>query len=500
MAFLFGGSEAKATIAALDKSLAIIEFAPDGTIRHANGNFLKAVGYALSDVRGRHHSMFVDPAERESAEYKAFWESLRRGEFKRAQFRRVGNDGREIWIEASYNPVFGRGGKVAKVVKFATDVTAQKAEYADLLGKMNAIGRSQAVIEFNPDGTIIAANGNFLAVVGYTLEEIRGKHHSMFVDPAERSGADYREFWAALNRGEFRAAQYRRIGKGGREVWIEASYNPIFDLNGRLAKVVKFATDLSGRKAANAKLAADFEDGVSALVGQVGRAAGDLEGTAQSLAAAADQTNNQSATVASATEELSASAGEIARQLADASKVIDVAVAESDKSNRMVVELVGIAERIGEVTKLIADIASQTNLLALNATIEAARAGEAGKGFAVVASEVKNLASQTAKATDEISEQIASIQSSSKGTADAIQEITRVITRIREVNASISTAIDQQSTATRDVYSNITGVRQAAEETGRTSGGMLESARALNSRSGDLGVRVASFLAAVRAM
>ncbi|MBI1245828.1 MAG: PAS domain S-box protein [Alphaproteobacteria bacterium] len=500
MVGLFGCGEAKATLTALDKSLAIIEFKVDGTIVSANENFLKTMGYALDDIRGKHHSMFVEPEYRDSDEYRAFWDGLRRGQHKRAQFKRVGNNGREIWIEATYNPILGRDGKPFKVVKFATDITAHKAEYADLLGKVNAIGRSQAVIEFNPDGTIIVANENFLRVVGYSLDEIRGKHHSMFVDPKERASAAYREFWAALNRGEYRAAQYSRIAKGGREVWIEASYNPIFDLNGRLAKVVKFATDLSARKDANAKLASEFESGVSTLVDQVGDAAGELEATAQSLAAAADQTNRQSATVASATEQLSASAGEISRQLADATKVIDVAVSESDKSNRMVDELVGIAERIGEVTKLIASIASQTNLLALNATIEAARAGEAGKGFAVVASEVKNLANQTAKATDEISEQIAGIQSSSKSTADAIQEITRVITRVREVNTSISAAIDQQSTATRDVYANISGVRKAAESTGQSSNGMLESARTLKTRSTDLSGRVAKFLASVRAM
>ncbi len=499
MADVFGG-EAKATLAALDKSLAIIEFKADGTILTANENFLKAMGYTLADVRGRHHSIFVEPAYRDSAEYRSFWESLARGEFKRAQYKRIGNHGREVWIEASYNPVLGRGGKPTKVVKFATDISAQKAEYADLLGKLNAIGRSQAVIEFNPDGTIITANENFLGVLGYGLDEIRGKHHSMFVDPAERDAPAYREFWAALNRGEFKAAQYRRIGKGGREVWIEATYNPIFAPNGRVAKVVKFATDLSARKAANAKLAAEFETGVGALVGQVGGSAGQLETTAQTLAAAAEQTNQQSSTVAGATEQLSASASEISRQLGEASKVIDVAVAESERSNRTVVELVGIAERIGEVTKLIAGIASQTNLLALNATIEAARAGEAGKGFAVVASEVKNLANQTSRATDEISEQIAGIQTSSKSTADAIQEITRVITRVREVNTSISAAVEQQSAATREVSSNIDGVRKAAESTGQTSGGMLESARELKSRSTDLSSQVAAFLASVRAM
>jgi methyl-accepting chemotaxis protein len=500
MMALFGAGDARATLAALDKSLAVIEFKLDGTIVNANGNFLGAMGYALSEVKGKHHGMFVEPGYRDSAEYREFWASLARGEAKRAQFKRVGKGGREVWIEATYNPVLGRNGKPFKVVKFATDISAQKAEYTDLLGKVNAIGRSQAVIEFKPDGTILTANENFLSVLGYTLAEIQGRHHSIFVDPAERSGSAYREFWAALNRGEFRAGQYRRIGNGGKECWIEASYNPIFDLNGRLAKVVKFATDLSGRKADNARLADEFEHGVRALVGEVGASAGELEVTAQSLSAAADQTNQQSSTVATASEQLTASVNEISRQLTEATKVINVAVDESEKSTRMVQDLVGIAERIGEVTKMINQIAGQTNLLALNATIEAARAGEAGKGFAVVASEVKNLANQTAKATGDISEQIAAIQNSSRVTAGSIQEISRVIGRISEVNTSISGAIEEQSAATREVSSNILGVRQAAEETGRSSTGVLEASRTLKSQSADLAGRVDNFLASVRAM
>jgi len=497
---LFGAGDARATLAALDKSLAAIEFKLDGTIVTANRNFLDAMGYDLAEVQGRHHGMFVEPGYRDSAEYREFWASLARGESKRAQFKRIAKGGREVWIEATYNPVIGRNGRPYKVVKFATDVSAQKAEYTDLLGKINAIGRSQAVIEFKPDGTILTANENFLNVLGYALAEIQGRHHSMFVDSQERAGSAYREFWAALNRGEFRAGQYRRIGRGGKEVWIEASYNPIFDHNGKLAKVVKFATDLSMRKVENAKLADAFESGVRALVNEVSESAGALEVTAQSLSAAADQTNQQSSTVATASEELSASVNEISRQLTEATKVIDVAVEESEKSNRTVSDLVGIAERIGEVTKMIAQIANQTNLLALNATIEAARAGEAGKGFAVVASEVKNLANQTAKATGDIAEQIAAIQNSSRITAGSIQEISRVIGRISEVNTSISGAIEEQSAATREVSVNIVGVRQAAEDTGRSSTGVLEASRTLKSQSTELAGRVDSFLASVRAM
>ena len=493
-------NDSTAILEALNRSQATIEFKMDGTIVKANENFLNALGYKLSEVQGKHHSMFVEPSYANSQEYRKFWADLNHGDYQMAQFKRIGKGGKEVWIEASYNPILGSNGKPYKVVKFATDVTKTKMEYADLLGKANAIGKSQAVIEFNLDGTVITANENFLSVLGYTLPEIQGKHHSLFVDPAYRNSPEYKHFWEALNRGEYQAAQYKRIGKGGKECWIEASYNPIYDMNGRVCKVVKFATDLSKRKAENAKLANDFESGVKGLVSTVATSANDMQITAQSLAAAAEQTNQQSSTVAAASEELTASVTEISRQLTEATRVVNVAVAEATKSDQRVSELVQIADKVGAVTQIIAQIAGQTNLLALNATIEAARAGEAGKGFAVVASEVKSLANQTAKATGEIEEQIKAIQEASGATASAIQEIARVIGKISEVNTSISGAIEEQSAATREVSTNIIGVKQAAQETGRSSNSVLTGAQALTERSAELQQRVDAFLANVRSM
>jgi methyl-accepting chemotaxis protein len=500
MSLLPSTRDMAAKLAALAKSQAIIEFKLDGTILTANENFLKALGYSLAEIKGKNHSLFVEPAYRDSAEYKKFWADLNRGEYQSAQYKRIGKGGKEVWIEASYNPILDGSGRPYKIVKFATDVSGQKAVYADLLGKIDAINRSQAAIEFDLDGTVITANQNFLDLLGYRLDEIRGKHHSLFVEPAYRESAEYRQFWDKLRRGEYQAAQYKRIGKGGKEVWIEASYNPVMDLNGKPWKVVKFATDLSPRKAQNAGLARDFETGVRSLVNAVASSAETMQATAQSLAASAEQTNQQSSTVSVASEELAASVNEIARQLAVATGVISTAVAEAQNSERMVHDLVEAAAKIGDVTRMIADIASQTNLLALNATIEAARAGEAGKGFAVVASEVKSLATQTARATEEIGHQIKGIQEVSQTTANAIGEIAKIIGQVSEISTSISGAVEEQSAATREVSVNILGVTQAANETGQSSVNVLTVAQSLSQQATGLEDRVDQFLVSVRAM
>jgi methyl-accepting chemotaxis protein len=251
--------DASAQVAAISKSQAVIEFNMDGTIITANKNFLDAMGYQLPEIQGKHHAMFVLPALRDSAEYHGFWADLNRGKFQAAEYKRIAKGGREVWIQASYNPIFDRHGKPCKVIKFATDVTARKIRSMEDAGRIAAIGRAQAVIEFNLDGTIITANDIFLGALGYSLAEIQGKHHSMFVGPGERESRAYQEFWASLNRGEFQSAEYKRFGKGGKEVWILASYNPILDDTGKPFKVVKFASDISEQKLKTANFAGQIE-------------------------------------------------------------------------------------------------------------------------------------------------------------------------------------------------------------------------------------------------
>ncbi|WOH65603.1 PAS domain-containing methyl-accepting chemotaxis protein [Bradyrhizobium sp. BWA-3-5] len=252
---LKNSSADKALAEALSRSQAVIEFKPDGTIITANDNFLKALGYSLNEIQGKHHSMFVDPSERDTTAYRDFWAALRRGEYQAAEYKRIGKGGKEVWIQATYNPILDGSGKPVKVVKFATDITARKIRSMEDASQIAAISRAQAVIAFEMDGTIVTANDNFLKAMGYTLGEIQGKHHSMFVELRERDSAGYRELWAKLNRGETQAAEYKRIGKGGREVWILASYNPVLDDKGKPFRVVKFATDITSQKLSTADLA-----------------------------------------------------------------------------------------------------------------------------------------------------------------------------------------------------------------------------------------------------
>jgi methyl-accepting chemotaxis protein len=415
-------------IAAISRAQAVIAFEMDGTIITANDNFLKALGYALAEIQGKHHSMFVEQAERGSAAYREFWARLNRGENQSAEYKRIGKGGREVWILASYNPVLDEKGKPFRVVKFATDVTSQKLSTFDLAGQIAAIGKSQAVIEFNMDGTVIGANQNFLKTVGYTLDEIRGRHHSMFVDPSERDGAAYREFWSALNRGEYQAAEYKRIGKGAKEVWIQASYNPILDLNGKPFKVVKYATDITAQ-----------------VLVRMGNER--VRGMMESVAAGA--------------EELNASVREISEAMTKSRETASTAVGRVEAADAQAKRLNEAAQAMSGIVELIGNITGQINLLALNATIESARAGEAGRGFAVVASEVKNLATQAKQATDKIGQEIENLNGISGDVVSALDSIKEAIQGVSEYVTATAAAVEEQSTVTSEMSSSMQ--RAAAE-------------------------------------
>jgi len=238
-------SQSSRQIAALIGAQATIEFDASGRILSANQLFLSLMGYSLAEIKGQHHSLFMDPAQAATPEYRRFWQDLAEGKTQTAEFMRRTKSGATVWLQASYNPVPDRFGRITRVIKVAQDATQRKLRDADVSGQVDAINKSQAVIEFEMDGTIVRANDNFLAAMGYRQDEVVGRHHSMFVPKAEAQSASYRTFWDELRSGQFRTAEFRRLHKSGRDVWIQASYNPILGLGGTPLKVVKFATDVT---------------------------------------------------------------------------------------------------------------------------------------------------------------------------------------------------------------------------------------------------------------
>jgi methyl-accepting chemotaxis protein len=444
-------AETNAKLEALDRSQGIIEFDLDGTVITANENFLAVIGYPLAEIQGRHHSLFVEPAYRDSRDYAEFWSRLRRGESQAAQFRRIGKGGREVWIEASYNPLLDKAGRPYKVIKFATDVTRQRMADADREGQIAALHQSQAVIAFSLDGVVLDANANFLAAVGYDLSEVVGQHHRMFVAPDERDSPGYAAFWSRLRRGEYQAAQYRRIAKGGRDVWIEASYNPILDAGGRPYKIVKFATDIT----AQVTLLSDLRHLIDRNFGAIDDALVLSNAQAGEAGAAVGTTADNVQTMAAASEELAASVAEIAQSMAHSRAATDVAHGQIASAAAFTQTLTQAATAMTGIVGLIQGIAGQINLLALNATIEAARAGEAGRGFAVVAQEVKSLANQAARATEQIAGEIDSVQSVSRQVVESLQTIQGSVEQMRDYVTSTAAAVEEQSVVTQDMSGNM---------------------------------------------
>lgn len=607
-------------VAAINKSQAVIEFQLDGTILTANDNFLKTVGYSLTEIQGRHHRMFVDRSYEDSPEYRQFWRDLGEGRYQAGEFKRIGKGGKEVWIQATYNPILSADGTPLKVIKFATDITESKLQSADFRGQIAAISKSQAVIEFNLDGIILNANENFLTTMGYSLDEIKGQHHSLFVDPEYKAGIEYKQFWRSLGEGRFQGGEYKRLGKRGKEVWIQATYNPIFDLNGRVIKIVKFATDITdvvAQRVVNSRYASMTENSpvnimfadrdlvirylnpasiktlrslqkylpipveqfigraidvfhrdpsyqrglladpknlprnakitvgpetldllvsaiydhnqvylgamvtweviteklaqeqrekelmsslqavlkkvadsstaiaaaseeLSAVSTQMRSNAEETSAQAEVVSAASEEVSANTQTVATGIEEMGASIKEISRNAAESAKVAMAAVKLAEMTNSTIAKLGESSAEIGKVIKVITSIAGQTKLLALNATIESARAGEMGKGFAVVANEVKELAKETAKATEDIGQKIEAIQCDTTAAIQAIGQIGEVINQINDISNMIASAVEEQNATTNEISRNVSETSKGTSEIAQNITSVAEAAKNTN--------------------
>ena len=544
---------------ALNRVQAVIEFELDGTILHANDNFLRVVGYTLAEVQGKHHAIFCDPEYVKTAEYADFWARLGRGEFDQGEYKRRARDGREVWINASYNPILDANGKPYKVIKFATDVTAMKTRNAEYEGKVSAIGKAQAVIEFDMQGNVLDANDNFLAVMDYDLSDIQGEHHRMFCEPEYAGSAEYKKFWQKLNRGEFDAGRYKRLGNHGKAVWIQATYNPILDLNGKPYKVVKFAIDITDQvnlensiqsKAASdsrkvnalldsvaraaqgdltCKIVPEGDEPIDLLAGGISKMIGDLRGVIGNVVSAANGFADASHAIAeratgvavgtqalgATVEEMNASIdgltfsiNSIAENTSNADFMAKATQQEAEAGARAVAKSIEAmdlinrsSEDIGEIVKVISEIANQTNMLAFNAAIEAARAGEHGLGFSVVADEVRKLAERSSQATKEISKLInESVKRVSTGSeisrqaSDAFDKIVSGVAKTTLAISDISKAANEQLLTAREVSTAIQYIAEETEKSAANCDSIARSTDGLNERAGSLNQTVSGFV------
>lgn len=528
----FANSRAIQHYAAISASHAIIWFRPDGSIQGANDNFLTALGYRSDEIVGNHHRMFVERSITESSEYIQFWRDLAAGKAQRGQFRRISKSGKDVWIEASYDPIFANG-KVVGIVKIAADITGTKVASLHNENLLRALERSVAVIEFEPDGTVVDANASFCKTLGYAHDEIVGRKHSIFCDPHFVTSGAYDNFWTRLRAGEFFSDTFKRIGKNGTEVWIQATYNPVHNSRGAIYRVVKFATDVTERMRSVSTLSVAIGDlaqgdltsqvtgaldrsmettrtDFNTAVGRLAAVIGEIAENAQDIAQTANEMMDNSGSIAKRTEqqaaaleETSAALEEITQTVSDASRraseageIVRETRVSAEESGLIVRDAVAAMDQIEQssreisnIISVIDEIAFQTNLLALNAGVEAARAGEAGRGFAVVAQEVRELAQRSAKAAKEIKALIGTSSMQVKSGVELVDRtgkaLERIVERVRDVDQNVSAIVE----ASREQAIGIREIGQAVHQLDQSTQQNAASVEEQNAVSNQLAER-----------
>ena len=531
-------------LGALDRSQGVIEFRPNGEILTANENFLNLMGYDEQEIVGKHHRIFVEKEYANSLEYKDLWANLNRGEFQAGEFKRYTSNGEEVWIQASYNPVVTSNGKVTRVVKYATDITEEKRKNAYFSGQIKAINQSQAVIEFDPTGKILDANDNFLTTVGYTLSEVKGKHHSMFMSPEERSSSEYRLFWEQLAEGQFQSGEFHRIGKGGKSIWIQATYSPIIDDSGKVFRVVKYATDITSRKMAvndiceimlsmskgslverlEREYEGEFEtlaESVNDFVTNLSSIILEIRGGSETINNASNEIARGNADLSSRTEQQASSLEETASSMEEITSTVQLNADNAKQANglaseasrvaidggKLIEQVVGTmadinqsAKKIEDIIGVIDGIAFQTNILALNAAVEAARAGEQGRGFAVVASEVRTLAQRSANAAKDIkgliSDSVAKVESGNElvnQSGATMSEIVTAIQRVNDIMSEIASASAEQASGIDEINKAVVQMDEMTQQNAALVEEAAAAAESMSSQASQLISRVNFF-------
>lgn len=483
---------------------AVVELSPKGLFIDASEKFLKITGYTKEELVNQHHSILVPAEDRGTRAYEIFWENLSKGQSQNGEYHRINKAGQDIWLQGSYMPLCSSDGKVSKIIKLAFDVTDQHKNAVKNEAILRAINQSQAVINFKPDGTILHANDIFLKTMGYSLEEVQGKHHSMFVEPGYAASPEYKNFWQRLQNGEYFVATYHRIAKNHRDVWLQASYNPIFDARGKVSEVIKVASDITStqqigialQELAAGNLCAEirhpltgsldsirlaFNGSMASMrhaVSNVLEAAENILKNSLVVSTSAGQLSQRAERQAASLEETAAALEEITNSVHGLTTATEHMKNTTEKANteaktssqvvggavQTMTDISKNAAHISNIIGIIDEIAFQTNLLALNAGVEAARAGNAGRGFAVVATEVRALAQRSADAAKEIKSLISSSNQVVAVGVDSVKNASKYLDNISGYMQMINTSVGEAATGAKEQSVALSQVNLAVGE------------------------------------